>query len=87
MADQKGYLVTKVSIYTNFVKTILQIISIIVWKNYIIFLSIGTVITIGNNIYASRIANKIYPFINKKSTISNHEKKRIFNNLGSCLFI
>lgn len=82
-ADQKGYLVTKVSIYTNFVKTILQIISIIVWKNYIIFLSIGTVITIGNNIYASRIANKIYPFINKKSTISNHEKKRIFNNLGS----
>ena len=83
MADQKGYLVTKVAIYTNFIKTILQIISIIVWKNYIIFLSVGTIITIGNNVYASRIADKTYQFINKKSTISNYEKKHIFNNLGS----
>lgn len=83
IADQKGYLVTKVAIYTNFIKTILQIISIMVWKNYIIFLSIGTVITIGNNVYASRIADKTYQYINKKSAISNYEKNRIFNNLGS----
>lgn len=76
-------MVTKVAIYTNFIKTILQIISIIVWKNYIIFLSVGTIITIGNNVYASRIADKTYQFINKKSTISNYEKKHIFNNLGS----
>ncbi len=83
-ADQKGYIVTKVGIFTNILKTVLQIISIILWKNYILYLIIGTIVAIGNNIYASYIATKYYPYIkDNTSTISPKEKKSIFNNLGS----
>lgn len=83
-ADQKGYIVTKVNIVTNTLKTILQIVSIIVWKNYIIYLAIGTFVAIGNNFYASYVATKYYPYIkNKGEGISFEEKKNIFQNLGS----
>lgn len=83
-ADQKGYIVTKVSIFANTLKTILQIVSIIIWKNYIIYLAIGTFVAIGNNIYASYISTKHYPYIkNKSASISLEEKKDIFKNLGS----
>lgn len=83
-ADQKGYIITKVGIVTNTIKTILQIISIILFQNYIIYLLIGTVIAIGNNIYASYLAAKQYPYIiGNKGKISKEEKKSIFSNLGS----
>lgn len=84
MADQQGFLIAKVSMITNFIKTITQIISIILWKNYVIYLLIGTIVSIGNNIYASHIASKLYPFINNNQcSITKEEKKDIFNNLGS----
>lgn len=83
-ADQKGYIITKIGIVTNSIKTVLQIISIILFKNYIIYLLIGTIVTIGNNIYASYIATKQYPYIKKsKNEITKTEKNNIFSNLGS----
>ena len=83
-ADQKGYLITKIGMITNTLKTISQIFSIILWKNYVIYLAIGTLVAIGNNLYASYVATKQYPFIKDNSqTISLKEKKSIFNNLGS----
>lgn len=83
-ADQKGYLITKIGMITNTLKTIFQIFSIILWKNYMIYLAIGTLVAIGNNLYASYVATKQYPFIKDNSqTISLKEKKSIFNNLGS----
>lgn len=83
-ADQKGYIITKVNIVTNTLKTILQIACIIIWKNYILYLAIGTFVAIGNNLYASHVATKYYPYIkNKGTSISVEEKKNIFQNLGS----
>lgn len=83
-ADQKGFVIAKVNMFTNILKTVIQIVSIVIWKNYIVFLLIGTVIAIGNNIYASYIATKYYPYINKqKKSISKEEKHNIINNLGS----
>lgn len=84
LADQKGYILTKINILTNILKTILQIFSIVLWKNYILYLIIGTVIAIGNNIYASYVATKNYSYIqNKYCNISLEEKRNIFNNLKS----
>lgn len=84
MADQKGFVIAKVSMLTNLLKTIIQIVSIILWQNYVVFLLIGTLISVGNNIYASHVASKLYPFINNsQKSISNQEKRDIFNNLGS----
>ena len=83
-ADQRGFIITKITIITNTLKTIFQIISILILKNYIIYLAIGTIITIANNLYVSYVASKEYPFIkNKSESLSNFEKKNIFSNLKS----
>ena len=83
-ADQRGFVITKITIITNTLKTVFQIISILIWKNYIIYLMIGTLVAIINNLYASHIASKEYPFIkNDSEPISKLEKENIFNNLKS----
>lgn len=83
-ADQKGFIITKITIITNILKTIFQIISILIWKNYIIYLTIGTIVAIGNNLYASYTASKTYSFIDEKTEdISKLEKRNIFINLKS----
>lgn len=82
-ADQKGYKVTSITMITNLAKTIIQIISILLFRNYILYLAIGTVVTISNNIIASRLAQKEYPYIIEKNDISAEEKKDIFKNISS----
>lgn len=84
VADQRGFVITKIAILTNSLKTVFQIISILIWKNYIVYLAIGIFVAISNNLYASHVASKEYPFIkNKSESISKLEKKNIFKNLKS----
>lgn len=82
-ADQKGYLITKITMIFNIGKTVLQIISLIVWKNYLLYLVIGTIISLLNNMAASYYATKMYPFIQRPVVLDKSEKRNIFDNLGS----
>ncbi len=82
-ADQKNYIIVRITLISNIIKTLLQIGCILIVKNYIVYLLIGLFITLFNNIYASRVASKTYPYINEKKEISSQEKKNIFKNIGS----
>lgn len=82
-ADQKNYIIVKISMIVNLIKTIAQILSIVLFKNYILYLAIGTIAVFINNIYASHIATKQYPYINCKYEVEKNEKKAIFRNLYS----
>lgn len=82
-ADQKAYKVTKITMQINIIKTLIQIISIFVWKNYIVYLVIGCVSVLLNNIIASQVAAKEYPFIQEKADLSREQKGDIFRNIGS----
>lgn len=82
-ADQKNYVVVKITIISNIIKTILQITSIFFFKNYIIYLIIGTATTLFNNIYASKVASQYYPFINRNIQLDSKHKTSIFKNIYS----
>ena len=82
-ADQNGYIVTRITMLTSTFKTIVQIISLVLWKNYIIYLIIGVIVNLVNNIIASIVAEKNYPFIKEKYQLSKEEQKSILNNMGS----
>ena len=82
-ADQKNYKITRITIVVNVIRSIIQIISIIIWKNYIIYLILGCISVLINNLIASQIAIKEYPFIKEKVELSMKEKKDIFSNIGS----
>ncbi len=82
-ADQKNYKIVKITMVVNIVRSILQIVSIIFFKSYIIYLVLGCVSVLINNIIATKVAEKEYPFINKKINLSKVEQKSIFSNIFS----
>lgn len=82
-ADQKNYEVLRVSIWTTLLKAILQIMTLLLWKNYIIYLLIGIMIQLSNNLFISRKTNRIYPYIKNREQISPEEEKNIFKNMKS----
>lgn len=82
-ADQKNYKVVNISIWTSLLKTILQIFSLLLLQNYILYLAIGVAVQFFNNLMASREAQKQYPFIKMERKITKEEEKGIFENMRS----
>lgn len=82
-ADQKNYIVMKISTVINFIKTIVQIISLIVFKNYIIYLSINLIGNFLNNYIASKKAVKLYPYIKEHNILPKKDRRDIFENVKS----
>lgn len=82
-ADQKNYKVVNISIWTSLLKTILQILALLLLQNYILYLAIGVAVQFFNNLMASREAQKQYPFINRKAAVTVDEEKSIFENMRS----
>lgn len=62
-ADQHGYLVTLISICTNAVTTGLQIATLLLTGNYILYLALKIAMTVCNNFAVSAITDRRYPYL------------------------
>ena len=85
-ADQKNYKITKVSTVSSLIKTILEVITLILFKNYILYLSIDLFVKFANNLYASHVAVKEFPYIRSTKDarpLSKEDQKGIFASLKS----
>lgn len=85
-ADQKNYMIVNIRMVMNFIKVILQILSLVLFKNYILYLAIGTVIGIINNFVASKRTEKEYPYIKHvklEKDVDKELKGRIVENMKS----
>jgi len=65
-ADQKSYIITKISGTMKIIKTILQIVSIIVWENFIIWVALEVVFSLFIYILINKTINKNYQWLNVK---------------------
>lgn len=82
-ADQKGYLTTKYTSVFNVVRTVLQIVFLLLTRNYTVYLVIQVAFTYITNFFNSYIAKKRYPYITKNIILPKEETKGIFNNIKS----
>ena len=82
-ADQKMYLVKLYTLIFNIIQTILQIIILLLTHNYILYLILQLLGTLGTNIYIAYKANKMYPFIKKNEELRKKEKFVLFQNVKS----
>lgn len=82
-ADQQEYRIKKISMIMSLISTFVQIVIMYVYQNYIIYLLISTVFSIINNVIASWLALRLYPYTKVKVEITKQEKKDILRNLGS----
>ncbi len=82
-ADQKNYLVTRITIITSIIKTVSQILFLYLFQSFIIYLLLNTAFNFLNNYVASRKAIKLYPYISKRTVLSKEEQSDIFKNIKS----
>lgn len=87
-ADQKDYLINLVNYLFTIVGGIIQIISMYLTKNFLVYVIIGVLQVIGENIACAVMSNRMYPYINEKTsdTMDKAEIKSVFRDCGA-LFI
>lgn len=81
--NQKDYIFNIVSYAFTFGSSILQIISLLVFRNFTLYVVILVLRTIGENVICAKLADKYYPFIKDKPQ-GKLEKKEIKSLIGDC---
>ncbi|MCM1159769.1 MAG: oligosaccharide flippase family protein [Roseburia sp.] len=81
-ADQKLYIITLLSSLISAAKNIVQIAALYLTGNFFVYLLIQLPFTLFNNLFISRQADKLYPFIKtkEKPVLPREEKKEILKN-------
>lgn len=88
IADQKRFIATLYRYSFYFVLNVLQIIFLILTKNYFIYLILLISSTMLENIFISKKANQLYPFLKEKEIPKLHdeEKKSIVRNVKAMMY-
>lgn len=86
-ADQKNYLIIIYNKLFHIIRVIIQIIVIILWHNYYLYLITETICTLLANYMLSRKSKKMYPELIdiKNSELPKEEKKEIFKNIKALI--
>jgi len=82
-AYQQESIINKYYSISYIIKTILEVIFLLLTKNYIIYLIIQIACTIGQNIAISIKAEKMFPYLKKKDVqaISKDKRNKIFSDV------
>ncbi len=82
IADQKRYIATLIRYIVHILFTFLEIIYLIIYKNFIGYLVIMIIATLADNVWVSIRAKKMYPYLKDKDDIplDKETKKSIVKN-------
>ncbi len=86
-AHQKQSVINNVDSIFYLIKSIVEIIFLLLTRNFIIYLSIEILSTIIENIILSKIADNMYPYLRDKkiNPLSKEESNNIFKNVKSLI--
>lgn len=82
-ASQRNYVVLGMNYLFTTLQSLIQIVVLVVTRNYILYLGIQTVTVLLNNLLVSKIALKVFPYLSEKSSVKlpRAEKKELFVNV------
>lgn len=80
-ADQKAYISLRYEMIINIIRIIFQIISLLLFKNYIIYLFIKIIFSILNNIVKAQKAKNLYPYINSNEVLDVTDRCKIIKTI------
>lgn len=86
-AHQMNYIVLIYQTTFLVIQDICQIIILLTTKNFILFLSVYIICTVLNNVFISRKAERMFPYLRdkKKHSLSAEEKGDIFKNIRAMI--
>lgn len=82
-AAQKGYLLKIYNIIFSILQFVLQILAIVIFHNYILFIVIQIIMSFLQNWFSAMKSEKIYPYIVEKHELAKKDKKEIWTNVKS----
>ena len=85
-ANQKLYIIKIYNFIIYFIQCILQIVILLLTRNFIFYLIVQILSTLITNIVGAIITEKMYPYIKQKSELPKDERKKIFENMKSMLY-
>ncbi|HTO34887.1 MAG TPA: oligosaccharide flippase family protein [Flavobacterium sp.] len=88
-ADQKSYVISQRNLVVFIIQNALQIVSLVLFQNFLLYLFIQLVCQLGGNLYLSVAVKKHYPFLEKykQAVVPAEEKKQIYSNLKSTALV
>lgn len=85
-ANQRYDIEVNISTVINIVQTILQIMVIVIWKNFYLFTVIFPLMVILNNLITNYVINKIFPYRFYKEVIHEDLKYQIFRKVAGAFW-
>lgn len=89
IADQKNYVTLLISYGVTTIQTILQICVLLLTKNFLLYLIVQSICVFISNLLISIIANKMYPFLIEKKTLTLNkgEKQGLVSNVKALVIV
>ena len=82
-ADQKHSTVSRITVLTSILRTVLQIVLLYFTRSFMAYCLMSIVGTLINNVVITRKASSMYPFIKRKVKLDPADRKSIFSNIRS----
>lgn len=88
VADQKEHKITKIVICFNLSLTILQILALIIFRSYLVYLLVQSLMLLFENIVVNKYIVKNYPYLKEKNIkpLEKEDKKSLSTNVKALLF-
>lgn len=86
-ACQKNYILNAISFTSNIIMCVFQVVSLLIFRNYFVYLGIQILFGFIPNIIMYIYTGKMYPFLNKKdyTPLSKSELKKITDNVKALI--
>ncbi len=81
-ADQQAYHATRIHMIMDVVVTVLKTASLLLFKNFVLFLVINVVGRLASNLLINNATNRLYPYLRERVDLPpKDEQKAIFKNI------
>ncbi len=74
-AEQKNYIYTNINLITTVVTTLFQIISLVLWKNFLLYLLAAAIVGLLQKIFICVYFNRKYPYLKESNVIKLNENE------------
>jgi len=87
VADQRQYIISKIHTVHIVISNAIQIVLLVLLRNYAVVLAAQIVLGIAKNAYIARRTDRLYPYLREHRTanLSAEERGQFFRNLGSLM--
>jgi len=87
-AEQKNYILTNIQIITSLITMMFQIIILVIYKNFMLYLLTAAVIGLIQKIFINIYLNRLYPYLLDKNytPLSKEEKEPIKKNIIALVY-